>query len=101
MSSAATEEGGGNVEIDEADFHITAARRLRGDELISPKEPLIKRPCGRARRHEVPARVILVSSRDFQGILRAFWTPSMSSPQTFFGPLRHYTPCEASRLRFM
>jgi hypothetical protein len=37
MSSAATEEGGGNVEIDEADFHITAARRLRGDELISPK----------------------------------------------------------------
>jgi hypothetical protein len=37
MNSEATETGGGNMEIDEADFHITAARRLRRDELISPK----------------------------------------------------------------
>ena len=36
MNSVATEAGGGNMEIDEADFHITVARVLR-DELISPK----------------------------------------------------------------
>jgi hypothetical protein len=37
MISVATEAGGGNMEIDETDFHITAARRLGRDELISPK----------------------------------------------------------------
>lgn len=62
---------------------------------------LIKHPFGRAKRYEVAARVLFVSSRDFQGILPAFWTPSISSPQIVFRPLRHYAPCGASRLRFM
>src|SRR5579863_10025763 len=42
INSAATQAGGGNMEIDETDFHITAARRLLRDELISPKPPLLR-----------------------------------------------------------